>query len=96
MHSGGIGTTAHALRAGVPQVIVPFSHDQFDNADRIARLGCGIDAGNRRVSPVQLSKAIKTVLADPRYASLAGHVARQIRTDGADQAARTVLKMANA
>ncbi len=96
VHSGGIGTTAHALRAGVPQVIVPFSHDQFDNADRIARLGCGIDAGNRRVSSVQLSKAIRTVLADPRYASLAGHVARQIRTDAADQAARTVLKMANA
>ena len=96
VHSGGIGTTAHALRAGVPQVIVPFSHDQFDNADRVARLGCGIDAGSRRVSATRLSRAIKTVLVDPRYASLANHVARQIRADGADQAAQYVMGMANA
>ena len=96
VHSGGIGTTAHALRAGVPQVIVPFSHDQFDNADRVARLGCGIDAGSRRVSAARLSRAIKTVLVDPRYASLANHVAQQIRTDAADQAAQYIMAMANA
>src|SRR5262249_31774015 len=36
VHHGGIGTTAEALRAGVPQVIVPLAYDQFDNAARWA------------------------------------------------------------
>ena len=35
VHHGGIGTTAEALRAGVPQVIVPLAYDQFDNAARV-------------------------------------------------------------
>lgn len=42
VHHGGIGTTAQALAAGIPQLIVPFAFDQFDNAARVSRLGCGI------------------------------------------------------
>ena len=39
VHQGGIGTTHQALAAGHPTVIVPFSHDQPDNAHRVERLG---------------------------------------------------------
>ena len=42
VHHGGTGTVAHALAAGIPQLITPFVYDQFDNAVRIERLGCGI------------------------------------------------------
>ncbi|QDV45230.1 MurG-like transferase [Stieleria neptunia] len=42
VHHGGIGTTSQALRAGVPQIIRPLAFDQFDNADRVAALGCGV------------------------------------------------------
>ena len=38
---GGIGTTARAIAAGLPQLVVPTSHDQPDNAIRIRRLGIG-------------------------------------------------------
>ncbi len=41
VHHGGIGTTAQALAAGIPQLMVPTSHDQPDNALRIRRLGIG-------------------------------------------------------
>jgi UDP:flavonoid glycosyltransferase YjiC (YdhE family) len=41
IHHGGIGTTAQALAAGLPQLVVPMSHDQPDNAVRIRRLGVG-------------------------------------------------------
>ncbi|WP_443750087.1 glycosyltransferase [Asticcacaulis solisilvae] len=41
VHHGGIGTTAQALRAGIPQIIVPDRFDQPDNAMRVARLGLG-------------------------------------------------------
>lgn len=39
VHQGGIGTTAQVLRAGVPQLIMPYSHDQPDNAARATRIG---------------------------------------------------------
>ena len=41
IHHGGIGTTAAALAAGIPQLIVPFAFDQFDNAARAVRLRIG-------------------------------------------------------
>jgi UDP:flavonoid glycosyltransferase YjiC (YdhE family) len=39
VHQGGIGTTAQAMKAGRPMLVVPFAHDQFDNASRARRLG---------------------------------------------------------
>ena len=39
VHHGGIGTSAQALAAGIPQLVAPFAHDQFDNAARLERLG---------------------------------------------------------
>ena len=39
VHQGGIGTTAQAMRSGRPALIVPFAHDQFDNAERVRKLG---------------------------------------------------------
>ncbi len=41
VHHGGIGTCAQALRARIPQVMLPSAYDQFDNAWRAARLGVG-------------------------------------------------------
>ena len=41
VHHGGIGTTAQGLAAGVPQLVMPMSHDQPDNADRLVRMGVG-------------------------------------------------------
>lgn len=41
VHQGGVGTTQQALRAGRPQLVVPHLGDQFDNAARVSRLGCG-------------------------------------------------------
>ncbi len=41
IHHGGIGTTAQAIAAGIPQLVLPASHDQPDNAVRIRRLGLG-------------------------------------------------------
>jgi len=49
-HHGGIGTTAQALAAGTPQGVLPFAHDQLDNAARIERLGVGLRLGRRRGS----------------------------------------------
>ena len=39
VHHGGIGTMSQALAAGIPQVVIPQAHDQFDNAHRAQLLG---------------------------------------------------------
>ncbi len=41
VHHGGIGSTAQALATGIPQLVMPLAHDQFDNAARVKRLGVG-------------------------------------------------------
>jgi rhamnosyltransferase subunit B len=41
VHHAGIGTIAQALRAGIPQLLVPCNYDQPDNAKRSKELGVG-------------------------------------------------------
>ena len=41
VHHGGIGSTAQALAAGIPQLIMAMAFDQPDNANRVHRLGVG-------------------------------------------------------
>jgi hypothetical protein len=41
IHNGGIGVIAQAIRASVPQIIVPLMYDQPDNALRVEHLGLG-------------------------------------------------------
>ena len=65
VHHGGIGTTAEALRAGVPQVIVPLAYDQFDNAARVTALGAGasVAGGAAGARPRKLAAVLRRLLA---------------------------------
>jgi rhamnosyltransferase subunit B len=65
MHHGGIGTTAEALRAGTPQLIIPLSHDQFDNAERVKSLGVGARLDATRVTPARLAEDLDKLLHAP-------------------------------
>jgi UDP:flavonoid glycosyltransferase YjiC (YdhE family) len=59
VHQGGIGTTAQALRAGRPMVVVPFSHDQPDNARRCVKLGVGTSVDRSRLRAETLREALR-------------------------------------
>lgn len=61
VHNGGIGTIALAMRAGIPQVIVPFAYDQFYNGSRLAALGGGAVIRRQR-KPCELVVAIAAVM----------------------------------
>lgn len=63
VHHGGIGTVSQALAAGVPQLITPFAHDQFDNAARVDRLGCGMILQDR-ISAESLGNSLRRLLED--------------------------------
>ena len=83
VHHGGIGTTSQALAAGIPQIIRPMAFDQFDNATRVEKLGCGVWLKHARRMTETLAKVIrcestavackdaKARLADPRAAAIA-------------------------
>lgn len=90
MHHGGAGTTTAATRAGTPQVIVPQIVDQPFWASRIAGLGIGAAHDGPTPSLESLSAALATALA-PETGTRAAAVARMIRTDGAEKAARLLL-----
>jgi rhamnosyltransferase subunit B len=57
VHNGGIGTIALAMRAAIPQVIVPFAYDQFYNGMRLAELGAGVVIRRQRTA-LELAAAI--------------------------------------
>lgn len=64
VHHGGIGTTARALQAGVPQVISPSVFDQHDNGRRVERLGTGRVVARDRLSGGALAAAMRSLLED--------------------------------
>jgi rhamnosyltransferase subunit B len=65
VHHGGIGTASQAFAAGIPQLITPFAHDQFDNAARVESLGCGVQMRSHASGPAML-EALQQLLADER------------------------------
>jgi rhamnosyltransferase subunit B len=65
VHHGGVGTTAQALAAGVPQLVVPLSFDQPDNADRVVKLGCGRTIPSRKFTPRRATRILRDLLSDP-------------------------------
>lgn len=65
VHHGGIGTIAQAMRAGVPQLVVPHAHDQPDNAARLVRLGVGRKLEVRQFKRVRISRILTELLGAP-------------------------------
>jgi rhamnosyltransferase subunit B len=78
VHQGGVGTTAQCLRAGKPMLIMPYSHDQPDNARRMRRLKVArvIQRGN--YTPLRVARKLKAMLAEPLFALRALLVARRL------------------
>jgi UDP:flavonoid glycosyltransferase YjiC (YdhE family) len=68
VHHGGIGTTAQALAAGIPQLVIPFSHDQPDNAARIERLGVGRSLSPKAFQAPTAAKVLAELLNSPEVA----------------------------
>ena len=61
-HHGGAGTTAAGLRAGVPNIVVPFANDQFAWAQRAADLGVAPRAiARKQVTVDRLVQAFQQV-----------------------------------
>ncbi len=87
IHHGGIGTTAQAFAAGVPQLVTPFAHDQFDNAARVVRLGLGERMLPKNYTIKTVTAALGRLMNDE---ALRGRACRvSARLHGSDAIART-------
>jgi len=62
VHHGGIGTSAQALAAGVPQVVMPMAYDQLDNANRLKRLGVAQFIHRHKFRGPRLAKSLDKLL----------------------------------
>lgn len=66
VHHGGIGTSSQALAAGVPQLIMPMAHDQFDNAARLERLGVASSLSPRKFRGPAIARALARLIGSDR------------------------------
>lgn len=91
VHHGGIGTTAEALRAGVPQLVVPFAWDQFDNGARVAALGVGSVLPASRLSTRALARKLHNILSSSAMHAQCRAVAAHFKhSDGAARLCREI------
>jgi rhamnosyltransferase subunit B len=83
VHQGGVGTTAQALRAGKPMIVVPYSHDQPDNAMRVKKLGVARVIPRSRYRVNLVARELELILGNAACAETARETACEMeREDG--------------
>ncbi len=92
VHHGGAGTTAAALRAGIPSLVVPLAADQFFWANRVYSLGAGPQPIlQRSLDGSKLAAGLEQLVGDPSLADQARHLGALIHDEsGARQAAALI------
>ncbi len=94
VHQGGVGTTAQCLRAGKPMLIMPYSHDQPDNARRMRRLKVSRTIQRGNYTPIRVARKLRKMLDEPNFARRAESVMRLLsHEDGTKTACDALEKL---
>lgn len=95
VHHGGAGTTAQALRAGVPSIVVPVLGDQSYWGRRVAELGVGgAPIPARRLTARALADGLRSVVGGVGMAGRAAELALALADeDGVGQAADELTRL---
>ncbi|MEL0120056.1 MAG: nucleotide disphospho-sugar-binding domain-containing protein, partial [Opitutae bacterium] len=91
IHHGGAGTTASALHAGVPQIIVPHFGDQFMWAREVRKLGSGIRIRRRRW-PERMIAGVQYIESQPHFQRKATEVAEILASEDGEGNAVAALE----
>ncbi len=81
VHHGGIGTAAHAMRAGVPQLVMPLAYDQADNATRMRRLGVARLLHPRQFTGKAVANRLQVILNDVGMQQSVKNVGERFQSD---------------
>jgi UDP:flavonoid glycosyltransferase YjiC (YdhE family) len=92
IHQAGIGTLSQALAAGRPQLIVPVSFDQPDNAARTARLGVARVLPFQKVSVEGLKRELQALLSDAAYARRAADIGARVGSENGGTRAAALIE----
>lgn len=93
-HHGGVGTSGQALRAGRPQLVTPFLGDQFDNAERLTRIGVARATDGKSANAGILQRELEALLCDGRCARRAAEIGPSVgQEDGASVAASCISRL---
>ncbi|MGQ0604603.1 MAG: glycosyltransferase, partial [Anaerolineales bacterium] len=92
IHHGGAGTTATALRAGVPQLIVPFAVDQFFWGQRVFELGVGSHPmPHASLNVPRVVEVVRNTIDDTAMRQRVRELAEQVtQEDGVGMAAQLI------
>lgn len=91
VHIGGVGTIAYGLYGGKPQVLVPFTYEQCDNALRLQDLGVSATIPIARLNSSTLCRKIHQMEEDA-YRERALEVQAQIAGENGAKAAADQLE----
>jgi UDP:flavonoid glycosyltransferase YjiC (YdhE family) len=83
VYHGGIGTLAQTVKAGIPHLVVPNGHDQFDNGFRIGRLGLGRSIPQTAYRAKPVAGAIRAMLEDSELHARCRDYSHRIDSDAA-------------
>src|SRR6185295_97366 len=92
VHHGGVGTTSHGLRAGIPTLIVPFAFDQPDNAAHAARLGGSRTLPRAKYFAARVAKELDILLTKPEHTSNARETGRLLRMENGAAVAADLIE----
>ncbi|TWI72278.1 UDP:flavonoid glycosyltransferase YjiC (YdhE family) [Desulfobotulus alkaliphilus] len=93
VHHGGIGTASQAFRAGIPQLIMPMSFDQHDNAERVRRLGAGAFLSPGRFTAPRLAGLLRRICQDLKIRQNCREISLAMQGENAFTCARRALEM---
>jgi rhamnosyltransferase subunit B len=94
VHQGGIGTLSEGLLAGKPILIMPYAHDQADNAWRAHRLGVARVIARGQYRSGRVSNELRRLLTDQTRLDNAESIARKVSRERGVEVAADLIEAA--
>ena len=94
VHQGGIGTLSETLLAGKPMLIMPYGHDQADNAWRASRLGMARVVSRGRYRAGVVERELSRLMDDPMPRVAALRVSREVSRERGGALAADLIEAA--
>ncbi len=80
VHHGGMGTMVQAMSAGIPQIIRPMAHDQFQNGSLVWKLGAGAVINRNQFTVRSLTEKLDYLLTSDVIAGKCREIADKFNT----------------
>lgn len=87
IHQGGVGTTAQGIRSGNPMIIIPHCNDQYDNADRVRKLGVSQTIPYKKLNAKRLHQLISEVMKSDEMKQKSLALSKQIQSEKTEKEA---------